>query len=68
MGGAFISSWLRMMVSAATSAAPIQRTGWTPANVKDAGGINRNIRNTVAAAKRAALKAKRRKAHKRRCR
>ena len=70
MGGAFISSWLRMVFAAAASAGPIGRGDWIilPSANNPCGCINGGRGNTVAAAKREALKAKRRKAHKRRVR
>ena len=64
MNGAFISIWLRMMFSAATSAI-------RPLAVDRSNFANRSessSRGGIAQAKRAALKAKRRKAHKARCR
>ena len=63
MSGAFISSWLRMMFSAAASAIrpmAIDRSNFANMTNGQRGGI--------ANAKRQALKAKRRKAHRMRCR
>ncbi|MGB4967075.1 MAG: hypothetical protein WBO35_02630, partial [Candidatus Saccharimonadales bacterium] len=69
MGGAFISSWLRMVFAAAASAGPIDRGDWIlPSANNTCGCINGGRGNTVAAAKRESLKAKRRKAHRRRVR
>ena len=68
MNGAFISSWLRMMFSAATSAIrhlTVDRSNF--ANRSESSSTN-GQRGGIAQAKRAALKAKRRKAHKARCR
>ena len=64
MGGSFISSWLRMVFSAATFAK-------SPLTVDRSNFANRSAsgqRGGIAQAKREALKAKRRKAHKRRVR
>ena len=62
MSGAFISSWLRIMFSAATSAIrpmAIDRSNFANMTNGQRGGVNQ--------AKRQALKAKRRKAHRRNC-
>ena len=64
MIGAFISSWLRMMFSAAASAI----SPMTVDQSKFASSSTNGQRGGIANAKRQALKAKRRKAHRMRCR
>ena len=64
MSGAFISSWLRMMFSAATSAIRSMTVDQSKFASRRANGQN----DGIAHAKRQALKAKRRKAHRMRCR
>ena len=68
MSGAFISSWLRMMFSAATSAIirpmTVDRSNF--AN-RTANSSTNGQRGGIAHAKRQALKAKRRKAHRMHC-
>lgn len=68
MSGAFISNWLRMMFSAATSAiSPMTVDRSNFANRHESSSTN-GQRGGIAQAKRQALKAKRRKAHRMRCR
>ena len=64
MSGAFISSWLRMMFSAAASAISPMTVDQSKFASRRANGQ----RGGIAHAKRQALKAKRRKAHRMRCR
>ena len=68
MSGAFISSWLRMMFSAATSAIRSMTVDRSNFENRTASSSTNGQRGGIAHAKRQALKAKRRKAHKARCR
>lgn len=66
MSGAFVSSWLRMMFSAITARPQIDPSQWA---LPDSTASSPNgRRGGISQSKRAALKAKRRKAHKARCR
>ena len=68
MSGAFISSWLRMMFSAATSAIRPMTVDRSNFSNRTASSSTNGRLIGVAQAKRQALKAKRRKAHRMRCR
>lgn len=68
MSGAFISSWLRMMFSAAMSAIRPMTVDRSNFANRTANSSTNGQRGGIAQAKRAALKAKRRKAHRMRCR
>jgi len=69
MGGPFISSWLRMMFAAIARRPQIDRDDWVIPDANSAGNSRNGGRGaTVAQAKRAALKAKRRRAHRIHCR
>lgn len=67
MGGPFISSWLRMMFAAIDARKPINLLSWALPEIS-ASSKNGGRGATVAQAKRAALKAKRRRAHRIHCR
>ena len=68
MGGSFISSWLRMVFSAATFATSYLTVDRSNFANRSASGSTNGQRGGIAQAKREALKAKRRKAHRARCR
>jgi len=68
MIGAFISSWLRRMFSAAMSAIRSMTVDRSNFENRTASSSTNGQRGGIAHAKRQALKAKRRKAHKARCR
>ena len=68
MSGAFISSWLRMMFSAAASAISPMTVDRSNFENRTASSSTNGQRGGIANAKRQSLKAKRRKAHRMRCR
>lgn len=69
MAGPFIASWLRMLFSRMAAARPISASDFMLPGATNTGAKpNGGRRNTVAAAKREAIRDRRRKDHKRACR